>query len=182
MSICGKETFLFSQPRTQYGKGLEALKTHAVLALPEIQPYLKSQDSTHEANVRLQAILGPGYVRLPILRAVARALKRWFPDLQSCPRAFLRVWAGCVYYLIKNLAFLYAAKERGLIQELLNATPAPGSSETEISSPSDWECGSTENPAPNPVITFIPSDPSRFRLPGIREILPDDVPLWPLFA
>jgi hypothetical protein len=174
------EVFFPQNPKQGYGKGIEAIRSHAVLQLPEIAPYLKSQESTHEANILLQELLGPGQVRLPILRDVIRHLKCWFPAIPPCPRDFLRVWAGCVYYLVKHSASVRLAKEQGLLADVVPSPPAMGSSETEISSPSDWESGLVDNSARMPGIPMIPT--FRARLPGISQLVPDDLHLMPLFA
>jgi hypothetical protein len=169
-------------PKKQYGTGAEALQSRAVLDLPEVQPFATSQESTHPANLFMQSLLGPGNVRLGVMRSIIRSMKDWFPDVKPCPRAFVRVWAGCMYYLTKHSALLAQAKESGLLDEVLRpAHSGTGSSEADISNPSESE-GPNEVQPLMPQVTLFATGQPRARLPAIAEMFPGDFPVMPLFA
>jgi hypothetical protein len=155
--MTASENAAFPPLKRKYGGGEEARTAHAVREMPEIRPFLNSRDSKDPANIYLQQLLGSGQVRMRVMRAVVRELKRWFPDIETCPRSRVRIWAGCAWYLTRHSDYVMKARERGLLGELLKSYTF---SKTEISSQSDWE-----------------GRHSRPLLPRIHDIIPYGLPL-----
>jgi hypothetical protein len=109
-----------------------------------------------------------------------RHLKIWYPDIEACPRAFVRVWAGSMYYLDKHASLLVEAQHRGLLDDVIPPVNGTGSSETEISSPID--AGSGVGDADLRVGEIPRRSTRRVVFAPILELVPRDARLLPLFA
>jgi hypothetical protein len=92
-----------SRPKPQYGKGIEAKRAQVVKTRPELEPFAGSTSAEHWAYLRLAELIGPQNMNTRALRILVARLPKEFPgQAVKCERGLIRLWAGCVHYLIKH--------------------------------------------------------------------------------
>jgi hypothetical protein len=97
-----------SVQKCQYGQGVEAKRAWDIKSRPELSDFLASTSPQHWAYRQLEEIIGTQNMRARRLRELALRLGREFPnEAGKCERGLLRLWAGCVQYLLKNEHLLH---------------------------------------------------------------------------
>jgi hypothetical protein len=110
----------------QYGLGIEAKRAQLIKNRPELNPFNGSTSPEHWAYRQLAGAIGMSNMRTQKLRELVMRLPREFPDeAAKCERGLVRLWAGCVYYLLNHINLLIKLRESGALAEIKDERPLP---------------------------------------------------------
>jgi hypothetical protein len=98
---------LSKAPTPPYGQGKEAMRAAAVRNRPEMSCFHGSDSPNHWAYLQIADLVGQSNMQLLKLRGLATWLPKAFPnEAKKCERDLLRIWAGCISYLVGYASLL----------------------------------------------------------------------------
>jgi hypothetical protein len=119
--------------KREYGLGIEAKRAELIRNRAELNPFNGATSRDHWAYRQLADVIGASNMRSQKLRELATRLSREFPDeAEKCERGMLRLWVGCVCYLIKHEHLLVKLQKRDKLVEINSPEKLESRSENRV--------------------------------------------------